>query len=118
MRRSPHFLVVDDHAAFRQLTMLRLDANGCTCAGAGSVAAAIDALEREPFDVVLSDHSLPGPSGLDLLAYIRRRHLETTFVLMSSFVDEAVRAKALAGGAVAVYEKAALVDSLEPLLAA
>jgi two-component system chemotaxis response regulator CheY len=118
MRRSLRFLVVDDHVAFRQLTMLRLQAYGCTCVGAGSVAAAIDALEREHFDVVLSDHSMPGPSGLDLLAYVRRRHLGTPFVLMSSFVDDAIRREALAGGAVGVYDKAELVDSLEPLLSA
>ena len=108
---TPHLLLVDDHGAFRELTALRLRAFGCTCVAVGSVAAAIDALAHERFDAVLTDHSLPGPSGLDLLAYMHHRHLETPCVLMSAWLEDDVRRKALALGAVAVYDKSDLVDS-------
>jgi CheY-like chemotaxis protein len=110
---APHLLVVDDHAAFRELAALRLRAFGWTCVTVGSVADAIDALARERFDAVLSDHSLPGPSGLDLLAYMHHRHLETPCVLMSAWLEDDVRRKALALGAVAVYDKSDLVDSFK-----
>lgn len=110
---APHLLVVDDHAAFRELAALRLRAFGCTCVAVGSVADAIDALARERFDAVLSDHSLPGPSGLDLLAYMHHRHLDTPCVLMSAWLEDDVRRKALALGAVAVYDKSDLVDSFK-----
>jgi CheY-like chemotaxis protein len=110
---APHLLVVDDHAAFRELAVLRLRGLGCTCVAVGSVPAAIDALAHERFDGVLTDHSLPGPSGLDLLAYLHHLHRETPCVLMSSWVEEDVRRKALALGAVAVYDKADLVDSFK-----
>jgi CheY-like chemotaxis protein len=116
METTPHLLVVDDHDAFRELTALRLRALGCTCVAVGSVPAAIDALSRERFDVVLSDHSLPGPSGLELLAYMHHRHLATTFVLMSSWVEDEVRSEALALGACSVHEKSELVDSLASVL--
>jgi CheY-like chemotaxis protein len=116
METTPHLLVVDDHDAFRELTALRLRALGCTCVAVPSVPAAIDALARERFDTVLSDHSLPGPSGLDLLAYMRHRHPDTPFVLMSSWIGDDVRREALARGAVAVYEKSDLLDSLAPVL--
>ncbi len=117
MEATPHLLVVDDHDAFRELTVLRLRALGCTCVAVRSVPAAIDALARERFDVVLSDHSMPGPSGLDLLAYMHLRHPETPFVLMSSWIGESLRGEALARGAGAVLEKSDLVDSLAPVLA-
>jgi CheY-like chemotaxis protein len=116
MDLAPHLLVVDDHDAFRDLTVLRLRALGCSCVAVGSVPAAIDALDRERFDAILSDHSMPGPSGLELLAYVQNRHLDVPFVLMSSWVDDGLRAEALAAGAVAVHDKSALVDSLEPVL--
>jgi len=108
---APHLLVVDDHTAFRDLATLRLRGLGCTCVAVGSVPAAIDALARERFDAVVSDHSLPGPSGLDLLAYMPHRQLETPFVLMSAWVDDDVRRKAIALGAAAVCDKSDLVDS-------
>jgi CheY-like chemotaxis protein len=111
MDTAPHLLVVDDHAAFRELAALRLRALGCTCVAVDSVAAAIDALSRERFDIVLSDHSLPGPSGLDLLAYMHHRYPGTPYVLMSSWVEDDVRRTTLALGAVAVYDRSELVDS-------
>ena len=108
---APHLLVVDDHAAFRDLAALRLRALGCSCVAVESVPAAIDALASERFDAVVSDHSLPGPSGLDLLAYMHHRHLDTPFVLMSAWIDDDVRRSALALGAVAVYDKSDLVHA-------
>jgi CheY-like chemotaxis protein len=115
---QPHLLVVDDHDALRTLTVLRLRALGCTAVGVASVPAAIEALERERFDTVLSDHEMPGPNGLDLLAFTTLRRPETPFVLMSSVVDDDLRAAALDHGATAVYEKSDLIDSLQPVLPA
>jgi CheY-like chemotaxis protein len=37
-------------------------------------------------DAVLSDHSMPGGTGLQLLAYVRNRAPELPFVLMSAMV--------------------------------
>jgi len=116
MDTTPHLLVVDDHHAHRELIALRLRVLGCTCVAVPSVPAAIDALSRERFDVVLSDHSLPGPSGLDLLAYMRHRQPDTPFVLMSSSVDDELRSDALALGARSVHDKSDLVDSPAPVL--
>jgi CheY-like chemotaxis protein len=108
---APQLLVVDDDAAFREPAALRLRDLGCTCVAVGSVADAIDALARERFDGVLTDHSLPGPSGLELLAYMRRRHPHIPCVLMSAWLEDDLRRTALALGAVAVYDKSDLVDA-------
>jgi CheY-like chemotaxis protein len=114
--RKPHLLVADDYEAFRELTAVRLRALGCTCTAVASVPAAIEALEREQFDAVLSDYSMPRLSGLDLLAYVRRRWPELPFWIMGSFIEDNVRREALARGASGVYEKSELVDSLAPVI--
>ena len=93
-----HLLVVDDHDAYRELMALRLRALGFRCTAVGSVTAAIEALERERFDSVLSDYSMPGPSGLDLLAYVRRRWPELPFSIMTSFLEEDLRRELLPWG--------------------
>ena len=114
--RKPHLLVADDYDAFRELTAVRLRALGCTCTAVGSVPAAIEALELEQFDSVLSDYSMPRLSGLDLLAYVRRRWPELPFWIMGSFIEDKVRREAFARGASGVYEKSDLVDSLAPVI--
>jgi CheY-like chemotaxis protein len=118
MHTDPHILVVDDHDAFRNLVVLRLRLLGCSCVAVDSVSGAVDALERERFDTILSDFDMPGPNGLDLLAFASRRCPDVPFVLMSSFVEDALRNDALAAGAAAVHEKSELVDSFSPVVPA
>lgn len=111
-RTTPHLLLVDDQHSFRELVKLQLESLGWCCTAVGAVPDAIDALERERFDLILSDHSLPGQGGLDLLAYAHRRLPEVPFVLMSGVLDEDVRAVALGVGASAVLSKDELLDAL------
>jgi CheY-like chemotaxis protein len=116
MFAQPKVLLVEDNPAFRSLVALRLQLLGCSCLAVGSVPEAIDALEREHFDRVVSDHSLPGPSGLDLLAYVSRRTPDTDVVLMCSDVDGELRSHAYAGGATAVHRKDELLDRFAALV--
>jgi diguanylate cyclase (GGDEF)-like protein len=59
-----------------------------------SAEAALEALRREPAELVVSDLTLPGLSGLDLLERIRRSAPGTAFVLLTAHasVDSAIRA--------------------------
>lgn len=57
------------------------------------------ALERETFDLVLSDYSLPGFDGLKALAMARSRFPDTPFVFLSGTIGEERAVEALKGGA-------------------
>jgi CheY-like chemotaxis protein len=104
-------LVVDDEPPLRALLELHLRRLGCTVFTAASVADAIELLERTPVDAIVSDYSMPGASGLNLLAYVRARGLETRFVLSSSALPNAAAAAAAARDAT-VAEKSQLVALL------
>jgi DNA-binding NarL/FixJ family response regulator len=45
---------------------------------------ALEALDREPADLVISDLSMPGMSGIDLLERVRLEHPGTAFVLLTA----------------------------------
>jgi diguanylate cyclase (GGDEF)-like protein len=45
---------------------------------------ALEALDREPADLVISDLSMPGMSGIDLLERVRLEHPGTEFVLLTA----------------------------------
>jgi CheY-like chemotaxis protein len=113
--RHLHVLVVEDDAAFRELLAVRLRHLGIEVATAGSVPEAIETLEETHVDAVLSDYVLPGPSGLALLAYVRRALPLVPFVLMSASLDADVRARAIIEGAEAVHEKRELLPLLPQL---
>jgi CheY-like chemotaxis protein len=105
-----HVLVVDDDPALRDLIALRLRHRGFDVSTAAGVPEAIDVLEKGHVDAVVSDHDLAGGTGLALLAYVQRRQPDLPFVLTSGVVEPELRARALAGGADAVYEKSDLLD--------
>ena len=50
-----------------------------------SSTEALSMLAAQAFDVVISDHNMPGPSGLEFLTRIRQDDRETTLVLMTAY---------------------------------
>ena len=60
-------LVVEDEPATRQLMARLLRNLGHDVAAEGTVAAAVEAAQSAPFDLVVSDIGLPDGSGLDLI---------------------------------------------------
>jgi two-component system, cell cycle response regulator len=91
--RRARILVVDDSRYHRELArqVLAESAEVECCADA---AEALEALAREPADLVVSDLTMPGLSGLDLLERVHREHPGTDFVLITAnaSVDSAVQA--------------------------
>lgn len=86
-------LVVDDSRYYRELARNTLaDVAAVECCEGGQEALA--ALERAPADLVLSDLTMPGLSGLELLERVQREHPGTDFVLITAdaSVDSAVQA--------------------------
>ena len=66
-------LVVDDDADIRALLELRLRAAGHRVVGAGSGAEALGVVaERGVPDLLVADVTMPGQSGLELVAELRR----------------------------------------------
>ena len=64
-------LVVDDEADTRELLKEGLEYCGAKVRVAGSAAEALDELEKELPDIVISDIGMPGSDGYDLIRAIR-----------------------------------------------
>ncbi|MGA2382079.1 MAG: response regulator transcription factor [Gemmatimonadales bacterium] len=96
-----HVLVVDDERDITALVAYHLAKTGYRVTTAGTGVAALDAIAAELPDLVVLDLMLPGRSGYDVLAEIRRRD-ETRgigVIVLTARRDEADRIKGLAGGA-------------------
>lgn len=66
MKTPLQFLIVEDNAHARELLCEMLAMLGYAIQAAGSAEEAIAILEKQRFDVLLSDINLPGMSGIEL----------------------------------------------------
>lgn len=102
--------------------MLRSEAHRWETHFAGSVDQAISIAEGNPVDVVVSDVSMPGKTGLDLLEEFKLREnlRHIPIVILTGSGDSALKRKALNAGAVDLLTKpvdsADLVARLESVL--
>ena len=82
---SVKMLVVDDEADIRLGLRMLLAARGFDVAEAASGAEALAAFERRGADIVLTDLQMPGMSGAELLAEIKRRAPSTIVAILTGF---------------------------------
>src|SRR5467141_4580282 len=77
-----------------------------------NAARALDLLRGESFDLILSDVVMPGKSGLELLADLKKAGLKTPIVLISGQANIEMAVKATKLGALDFLEKPLSVDKL------
>ena len=78
-------LVVDDEPKGVKLLTLRLEEAGHALTGAGTVEQAKTLLDRELFDLLISDVRLPDGSGLDLLKYAKQGAAGLPVIVITAF---------------------------------
>lgn len=83
-------LIVEDEKPISELIRLNLADAGyrCTCVYDGLAAA--DAVEREPFDLVLLDVMLPGLDGYELMEYLHPLEIPVIFLTAKGDVRDRV----------------------------
>ena len=86
-------LVVDDHDPTRQTITRMLEAGGFEVVQASSGTEALDRLsrERDDIDMVLSDVTMPGMTGIDLSYQIRELYPTMPVAIVSGDVSELER---------------------------
>jgi two-component system response regulator PilR (NtrC family) len=83
----PRVLVVDDDDTIRD-TLYELLAEEYVCQTAETAEKAFARLEADAYDVVLTDISMPGLSGLELLGHIRQKFPDTPVIIISGIGDQ------------------------------
>lgn len=86
-------LVVDDEDVTRQTITKMLEAGGFTVLTASSGADALDRLDErsDEIDMVLSDNTMPGMTGIDLAYHIRDVYPTMPVAIVSGDVSELER---------------------------
>jgi DNA-binding NtrC family response regulator len=92
-------LIVEDDEGCRNATRLQLQREGYEISAAISAEEGMEFLDRSLHQLVLTDLSLPGISGIDLLKRIRVDHPETTVIVMTAYGTVQTAVEAMKAGA-------------------
>ncbi|MCA1590797.1 MAG: sigma-54 dependent transcriptional regulator [Acidobacteria bacterium] len=80
-------LIVDDEQSYRQLLSLVFGSDGHQVRTASNGREALDSLQDEPTDLIISDVRMPDMDGIGLLRAVREKHQDLGVVLMTAFAS-------------------------------
>ncbi|MBZ5570478.1 MAG: response regulator [Acidobacteriia bacterium] len=78
-------LVVDDNELLCRLACDILHTEGYHASAATSAAEALEALENDQFDLVVTNFAMPGMSGLELARAIRDKDPQFPVIVMTTY---------------------------------
>jgi len=90
MGEVPRLLLVDDEERILGALRRSLRREGYELVLARTPREALERLEAERFDAVLSDHKMPGMTGTELLAEVARRQPHAARVLVTGWSQDAI----------------------------
>ena len=105
-------LIVDDDNLIRD-TLRELLSAAHHCHTADRAEQALAYLDMETYDVVLTDLSMPGLNGRELLRYIQAKHTNTPVIVISADLDEGKAEEMINAGAFAYFTKPFKLDDIE-----
>ncbi len=121
-RRPLRVVLAEDDDDMRSLIACSLRRDGLAVTEVSTGSALLELVAghllkggRTPFELIISDVRMPGNSGLEILAAIRRAGWSTPVILITAFGDEQVHAEAYRLGAIAVFDKPFEVNALRML---
>ena len=105
-------LIADDEADLRDAAAEAVRRAGHEAAGAADGWAALDWLDAEPFDVLLTDLKMPGMTGIELMAQAKRRRPGLRVIVMTAQASVPTAVSAIRQGACDYLEKPFDLDEL------
>ncbi len=89
MKTDLRILTVEDETAVARLLALVLCGPNCKVKSAanGSEALARIAMSAQPYDIIITDHKMPGMTGLELVRRLRAQNFGGKIVVLSAFLN-------------------------------
>ncbi len=106
-------LIVDDEASVREMLGILMEKEGHAVSEAAGVVDARDLIDRDSFDLVLSDIRMPDGSGIDVLKAVRESDPETVTILLTAFATTETAIEAMKLGAYDYVTKPFNVEELK-----
>jgi two-component system phosphate regulon response regulator PhoB len=98
---NEHILVVDDEAPIRDMVRMALELESFRVSDASNAHEALKLVERGDIDLILLDWMMPGITGIDFAARLRRENIapKTGIIMLTAKDDEDDLVRGLEAGA-------------------
>jgi two-component system capsular synthesis sensor histidine kinase RcsC len=106
-------LVVEDDAQFRALVRDMLEDDGYAVTPVQDGLEAVATMDREGFDLVITDLLMPRMNGLQLLMVVRERWPHVPVIAITAWGDPRLVSESQAHGAVTCLQKPFTMQSLK-----
>jgi len=116
IRGQPKVLVIDDEPDLLELLELTLSRMGLDTTCAQSVGEAIRLLDKEQFDLCLTDMRLPDGEGLRVVEHITQKGLDVPVAVITAFGSAENAVAALKAGAFDYLAKPVALEQLRALV--
>ncbi|TGU72266.1 sigma-54-dependent Fis family transcriptional regulator [Geomonas terrae] len=109
-------LVVDDELSMREFLAILLDGEGYLVDQAESAEDALSRMAQEYYDLVISDVSMPGLGGIELLGRIKTDSPDTAVLMITAFTTAEQAVEAMKLGAYDYIGKPFKVEEVKVLV--
>ncbi|MBN2198692.1 MAG: response regulator [Candidatus Aminicenantes bacterium] len=85
MKTKPRILIVEDERSLCLLYREELEKEGYQVTTVLDAASALQALNTEPFDLIISDIRLPGANGLEFIRSVMERRKNVPVIINTAY---------------------------------
>jgi len=107
-----HILVLEDDKQLNQIVCAFLSDNGYTVIGCESAMEALDSLQEQTVDLIISDIMMPGMDGFEFAARIREQNKTVPILFMTALDDISSKQKGFLLGVDDYMVKPVVMDEL------
>ena len=112
-KAQQNILIVDDEEIARTNMEYVLTKDGYRCYSAANGVAALELLDREDIDLIVSDLKMERMDGMELLAAVHRNHPEIPVIMVTGFASVNSAVEAMRSGAAYYLGKPVNLDELK-----
>jgi len=109
-------LVVDDERSMRDFLKILLQKEGYTVVTAHNGENALECLESQEFDLIISDIRMPGMGGLELLGAVKEQNPDLPVIMITAFASPDDAVQAMKNGAFDYISKPFNVDEIKSVI--
>ena len=117
MQNHGTILIVDDELSMREFLVILLEKAGYTTLSAANGKNALQILEKERVDLVISDIRMPSMGGLDLLAAAKKIDSNLPVIMITAYASPEDAVAAMKNGAYDYITKPFKLDEIRNVIA-
>jgi DNA-binding NtrC family response regulator len=110
---SNRIMIIDDEKIVCEMSKISLEEEGYEVETFLSAAPALERLNKEKFDVVVTDLKMKGIDGLEVLKNVKENHPDTKVIMITAFANLDVAIEAIKSDVFDFFPKPVKIKELK-----